>query len=135
MEGGAGGAGAGGGAGGAPAACGGSSGNSPNANFAYIRTLVADTCGGAGCHNEAPMQPQLVDDAALYTTLTTYRAQLCRNRVLVKPCAPEESAFYLVQRGECEDVAQMPFGCVDRCTPPDDIEAIRQWIANGAPEQ
>ena len=52
--------------------------------------------------------------------------------MLVKPCAPEESAFYVAQKGTCGDVPQMPFGCLpefDNCTPADKLEGIRQWIA------
>ena len=55
--------------------------------------------------------------------------------MLVKPCAPEESAFYLAQMGQCGDLAQMPFGCdpkYDNCTPAEKLEGLRQWIANGA---
>ena len=61
--------------------------------------------------------------------------------MLVKPCEPDESAFYRAQAGPCEGVggmalAQMPFGCMPEyanCTPADKLEGIRQWIANGAP--
>ena len=54
--------------------------------------------------------------------------------MLVRPGSPEESSFLLVQRGgACGALDQMPFGCVDTCTPPDYLEAVRQWIANGAP--
>jgi hypothetical protein len=59
----------------------------------------------------------------------------CGQRLLVKPCAPEESAFYLAQAGLCPDVPQMPFGCTpayDNCTPADKLEGVRQWILKGA---
>jgi hypothetical protein len=76
------------------------------------------------------------DDTALYTTLTTYKVTKCGGRVLVKPCAPEDSAFYRAQSDPtmCEMLPQMPFGCgAGNCTQPDDLEIVRQWIAAGAP--
>jgi hypothetical protein len=109
-----------------------SGGGSPYANFAAIRDIVTFKCGGAGCHS-GEREPRLVDEAKLYTTLTTYVAQRCGNRLLVKPGAPEESAFYLAQHALCgTNLPQMPLGCVDNCTPPDYLEGVRQWIANGA---
>jgi hypothetical protein len=76
------------------------------------------------------------DDATLYKTLTEYKVTKCSSRVLIKPCAPEESAFYRVQTdpATCDTVPQMPFGCGSgNCTDPGDLEDIRQWIAKGAP--
>ena len=90
-------------------------------------------CGGSGCHNEN-QAPKFFEDATLHTMLTTYTVAKCGGRVLVKPCKPEESALYLVQKGQCEGVEKMPKGCVDTCTVPDELEAVRQWIANGAPK-
>ena len=109
-----------------------SGGGSPYANFAAIRDIVTFKCGGAGCHS-GEREPRLVDEANFYSTLTTYVAQRCSNRLLVKPGAPEESAFYLAQKGLCgTNLPQMPLGCVDNCTPADYLEGVRQWIANGA---
>jgi hypothetical protein len=109
-----------------------SGGGSPYANFATIREIVLFKCGGAGCHS-GEREPRLVDEAKLYSTLTTYVAQRCGNRLLVKPGSPDESAFYLAQKGLCgTNLPQMPLGCVDNCTPPDYLEGVRQWIANGA---
>jgi len=109
-----------------------SGGGSPYANFAAIREIVTFKCGGAGCHT-GEREPRLVDEAKLYSTLTTYVSQRCGNRLLVKPGSPEESAFYLAQKGLCgTNLPQMPLGCVDSCTPSDYLEGVRQWIANGA---
>jgi hypothetical protein len=115
--------------------CGGASG-ADLANFGAVRDVVGFYCGGSGCHNDTT-QPTIVDDASLYTTLTTYKAQLCGGRVLVKPCEPEESAFYLAQKGDCAPALdRMPLGCsVDTCVPDNYLEGIRQWIADGAPEK
>jgi hypothetical protein len=82
------------------------------------------------------MEPRLVNDAQLYATLTSFVAKRCGNRTLVKPGSPEDSAFYLAQRGQCgTDLPLMPLGCVDNCTPPEYVEAVRQWISLGAPPQ
>jgi hypothetical protein len=110
-------------------------GTSPLANFASMRQLVATRCGGVGCHNDG-QQPGIVDDPTLYTTLTTFVSGICGDRVLVKPGAPMESTFYLIQADLCGNGApRMPINCVDAaCTQPDQLEGIRQWIANGAPQ-
>ena len=112
-----------------------SGGGSPYANFATVREIVLFKCGGAGCHS-GEREPRLVDEAKLYSTLTTYVSPRCSSRVLVKPGSPEESAFYLAQKGLCgTNLPQMPLGCIDNCTPSDYLEGVRQWIANGASQQ
>ena len=103
-----------------------------------MKTVVGFYCGGSGCHNNG-QTPDLFpsDDATLYNTLTTYKVAKCGGRVLVKPCAPEDSAFYRAQSDPttCEMLPQMPFGCGGgNCTQPDDLEIVRQWIAAGAPK-
>ena len=134
------------GTGGGPVTCntGGSTGStSVMANWALVREIVT-TCAGADCH--ADREPKIIgpagqlSDADLYAKLTTHVSAKCGNRVLVKPCAPEESAFFLVQRpeacGPANVAKQMPFGCGDgSCTSADYLEGVRQWIAKGAPRQ
>jgi hypothetical protein len=138
------GVGGGGGSGGSGlASCGGASGTSALATWANVRDVVDNTCFGSDCHVQGEREPILLgtnsvalSDMALYDKLTTYKTALCGQRVLVKPCAPDQSAFYLAQAGTCGDVPQMPFGCVpkyDNCTSADKLEGLRQWIANGAP--
>jgi hypothetical protein len=107
------------------------------ANFATVREIVSVTCGGTSCHQAGDTPPTLlVDDAKLYSTLTTFVSKKCGNRVLVNPGSPQDSAFYLAQAGLCgATLSRMPFGCVDRCTPADYLEGVRQWIANGATQQ
>jgi hypothetical protein len=109
-------------------------GSSTLANFASVTDVALTLCGGSDCHNPHDNAPTLLDASALYQTLMTFVAEKCGNRVLVKPGAPEDSAFYLAQAGRCGDeLPQMPKGCVDNCTPPDYLEGIWQWIENGAP--
>jgi len=126
--------------------CGGASGTSPLATWANVRDVVDNTCFGSDCHTQGDRKPTLLglnsvplSDADLYSTLTTYKTTECGQRQLVKPCAPDESAFVIAQAGtNCGGgVPQMPFGCspaYDNCTPADKLEGIRQWIANGAPK-
>jgi len=130
--------------------CAGSSGTSTLATWANVRDVVDNTCAGADCHETR--EPLMIgsgaplSDTALYTKLTTYVAPMCGGRMLVKPCAPEDSALYRAQHAttRCEGIAgglgtplpYMPFGCdpmYGNCTPEDKLEGIRQWIANGAP--
>jgi len=129
------------GSGGATAS-GGASGTTGLATWANLRDVVDNTCFGSDCHVQGDRQPYLLalsaaplSDADLYAKLTTYKAAMCGNRVLVKPGAPDDSAFYLAQAGKCDGLPQMPFGCVpayDNCTPMDKLEGIRAWIAAGA---
>jgi hypothetical protein len=136
-------------AGSGPVSCGGSGGTSELATWENLREVVNGSnpyrqtgCFGSDCQTQGDREPYLValggtamSDSDLYAKLTTYKTTTCGGRVLVKPCSPDESAFYLAQAGRCEDLAQMPFGCLpenDNCTPADMLEGIRQWIANGA---
>lgn len=106
------------------------------ANFATVHDIVFTLCGGSACHQAGDTPPTLLDDAKLYSTLMTFVSGKCGNRVLVKPGAPQDSAFYLAQAGQCGDAMdRMPLGCVDQCTPPDYLEGVRQWIQNGAPQK
>src|SRR4051812_35421654 len=131
--------GAGGGAAGSascnPAATGGSSGS---ATWSDVKTVVGFYCGGSDCHNSGRTPNLFPDtDTTLYTTLTTYKVAKCGGRVLVKPCAPDDSAFYRAQSDPttCEMLPQMPFGCgAGSCVQPDDLAMVRQWIAAGAPK-
>jgi len=136
--------GSGGGSGTGMISCGGSSGASTLATWANVKDVVNNTCFGSDCHTTGDREPILLaleskplTDDQLYSKLTTYKTVKCGQRALVKPCAPEESSFYLAQAGTCGiDLPQMPFGCLpqyDNCTAADKLEGIRQWIANGAP--
>jgi hypothetical protein len=141
-----GGAGSSGGGGTGMVACGGSSGTSTLATWANVKDVVNNTCFGADCHVQGEQAPTLLglnaaplSDTALYSALTTFTSTMCGQRLLVKPCAPDESAFYLAQAGMCgAALPYMPFGCSPaymNCTPDDKLEGIREWIANGAPSQ
>jgi len=119
------------------------------ATWANVQDVVVNGCHGSDCHVQGEREPIMLgvnavalSDTALYQKLTTFRTDgLCSNRVLVKPCAPEESAFYLAQAGMCNSsdggmLPYMPYGCspiYDNCTPADKLEGIRQWILKGAP--
>jgi hypothetical protein len=136
-----------------PINCGGAAGTSALANWAAVRSIVDGTtggqvsCQGADCHTTGDRQPYMIgltgplSDDDLYTTLTTFVAPRCGNRVMVKPCDPDGSAFWRAQAGMCEGLPpmvplpRMPFGCrpeYDQCTSPDQLDGIRQWIATGA---
>jgi len=139
--------GTGGGGGSGMVACTGTPATSALATWANVRDVVDNTCHGSDCHTTGERQPYMLatgsaplSDMDLYNKLTTFVADLCGNRMLVKPCAPDESAFYLVQTSPStcgSDFPYMPFGCnpaYDNCTPMDKFEGIRQWIAAGAPK-
>ncbi len=114
-----------------------SGGASALANFATVVQIVQVQCGGSGCHSSGQAPNLLgVDNATLYSTLKSYVVAGCNNYPLISPGAPDQSAFYLVQKGQCSaTVPQMPLGCVDNCTPQTYLDGVREWIANGAPQQ
>jgi hypothetical protein len=117
-------------------------GASPYANFSTVQQIVQIKCGGASCHNSV-QNPMFASAPDLYTALTTDKAPDCMNYTLVKAGDPSQSAMYLAVAGACPCVPQMPDGCTGgdpnapeySCLPPDYIEGLRQWIANGAPKQ
>jgi hypothetical protein len=117
-------------------------GASPYANFSTVEQIVQIKCGGASCHNSV-QNPMFASAPDLYTALTTDQAPDCKNYTLVKAGDPTQSAMYLAISGACPCVPQMPDGCTGgdpngpdySCLPPDYIEGVRQWIANGAPQQ
>ncbi|HEY6475791.1 MAG TPA: hypothetical protein VI456_04365, partial [Polyangia bacterium] len=132
-----------GGLGGSGNAATGGAGASPYANFATIQQIVQLRCGGSSCHNSGLQNPMFQDDSNLYSALTTDKAPDCMNYLLVKAGDPTQSAMYLAISGACPCVPQMPDGCTGgdpngptySCLPPDYIEGVRQWIANGASQQ
>src|SRR3954471_15308515 len=86
--------GAGGGSG--MASCGGASGTSALATWANVRDVVDNTCFGSDCHVKGEREPFMLgvnsvplSDAALYAKLTSFKADLCGNKLVVKPCAPD----------------------------------------------
>ena len=100
------------------------------------------TCASAECHEaggNAPPAPEmpldLTVDSDLYSRITTYVAKDCDNDLFIDPGHPESSAVIKVLSGPCGSVPQMPNGCKgDSCIPQDYIDALSDWIANGAPQ-
>jgi hypothetical protein len=136
---------------GAPAA--GSSGTAGNAStlaptFATVKLVFGGggsimTCAAAPCHGvngmappSKPLELPTNDDQKLYTNLTTYVSKACNDTTLVTPGKPEQSALLTILKGPCGMTPRMPYGCTTEagdCIPDDYIEAVKQWIANGAP--
>jgi hypothetical protein len=103
------------------------------------------TCSAAPCHGVGgvvpPGRPLALpsnDDALLYTNLTSYVSTACGNLKLVTPGSPAESALPKILSGPCGMTPRMPYMCSDQngnCIPREYIDAITQWIANGAARQ
>jgi hypothetical protein len=99
------------------------------------------TCVAAPCHatggNAPPGNPlTLTIDSNLYTNLTTHISQACGNIPVVNPGKPDMSALPMVLTTGCGSVPRMPYQCSgDACIPDAYVAAIKQWIANGAPQQ
>ncbi|WP_437324758.1 hypothetical protein [Sorangium sp. So ce381] len=118
----------------------GGGGSAVDPTFETVREVVAQAgCSTASCHN-GEAKPTLVDDNTLYTTLTTHISEACGDIPLVTPGEPEQSALVKILKGPCGDIARMPNGCVGvpgpeyTCLLQEYIDAIEQWVANGAPQ-
>jgi hypothetical protein len=116
------------------------------ATFDTVKLVLAGggaimPCAAAPCHAVGGMAPPgnpltLQDNAQLYTNLTTHVSAACGNLKVVNPGNPDQSAILKILSGPCGMTPRMPYQCTDdACIPADYIAAIRQWIANGAPQQ
>jgi hypothetical protein len=101
------------------------------------------TCAAAPCHGlngmappGKPLELPTNDDQKLYTNLTTYVSKACNDTKLVTPGKPDQSALLTILKGPCGMTPRMPYGCTTEagdCIPDEYIEAVKQWIASGAP--
>jgi hypothetical protein len=121
----------------------GSGGSAGKATFSAVRSLMKTTCAVGGCH-DGGFPPVLLDDNNLYATLTSYESGGCESNKLVKPGSPDESAMAILVKGECGRISRMPYNCdlckandssCSQCLSNDVTDGIRQWIADGAPQQ
>lgn len=128
-------------------------GGGPPPTFETVKVVLTQNvtnCSGSDCHGGVEYRVDFRDDPmiaeSLYQRLTTWYSDLCGMNV-VTPGQPENSALLKVLTEGCgtvydmceigtECIPRMPLNCEDGydCIPPDYVEAVRQWIANGAPE-
>lgn len=106
------------------------------------------SCASSDCHSgghdHSAVPLRLVEDADLYTEITTHVSVKCGNLKVVEPGDPANSALIKVLREGCDDVPaatipRMPYDCVENefentCVAEEHIVTIEQWIAAGAPE-
>lgn len=100
-------------------------------------------CSAAPCHGvngvappDRPLELPPMNDAQLYTNLTTYMSRACGEIKLVTPGNADQSALVRILQGPCGKTPRMPYGCsaeAGDCIPDEYIAAVAQWIANGAP--
>jgi hypothetical protein len=103
--------------------------------FASVASIMRENCGPLACHGGGPDGQDLifVNLDTLYTTLTTKVVKECFNNVLVVPGDVANSALPKLPTWQCTDFV-MPQGCIDDpCIAPAELDAIRGWIAAGAP--
>lgn len=103
------------------------------------------TCAAAPCHGingaappDDPLELPTNDDDLLYKNLTSYTSKTCGNIKLVDPGNPTQSALIKILKGPCGTTPRMPYGCSEEtgdCIPNEYIEALTQWITNGAPRE
>jgi hypothetical protein len=103
-----------------------------------LQPILVASCLGAPCHDAA--QPaaglSLTDGPTSYGEMVDVASQQCGTIKLVDPGSPSNS--YLIHKlvgsnpGGCFTGTKMPK--VDQSLPTDEIQAFRDWIANGAPD-
>lgn len=130
------------------AGMGGTGGNIP-ATFDTLKVILTENtvnCSSSDCHGGFEGRPDFRDTPGLYERVTTWYSDICEMNV-VTPGNPDQSAILKVLTTGCGDVydrcligteciPRMPLNCEDGfdCIPPAYIEALRRWIAEGAPE-
>lgn len=109
------------------------------------------SCASSDCHSgghdHSAVPLRLVEDADLYTEITTHVSVKCGNLKVVEPGDPANSALLKVLKEGCDDnltppetpIPRMPYDCVENefentCVADEHIVTIEQWIAEGAPQ-
>jgi hypothetical protein len=138
-----------GGSGGAPIAGASGGGSAIAPSFETVKLVLGGggpimPCSAAPCHGVGgaapPAKPLALppnNDEQLYANLTSYVSAACGNTKLVTPGNPAQSALVTILTGPCGMTPRMPYGCsadAGDCIPDEYIAAVRQWIANGAPQ-
>ncbi|CAN97086.1 MULTISPECIES: hypothetical protein [Sorangium] len=112
------------------------SGSGQAPTFETLQYVVQNACWGAGCHNDEMNPLDLMIDGELHTRVSSHVTKNCGN--LIDTGNPEESGLIRILKGPCGGTPRMPLECVSdgdaACIPPDYIEALTQWIADGAQE-
>ncbi len=123
----------GGGSGGASAGSGGSGGSTIPGSFETMKLIITSLC--QGCHG-SDMSLNLNTDPALYMRLTTGMTRTCGP--LITKGDPSKSAMFKMLEGTCPPpFTIMPDGCKPaegNCLGADYQDAVKRWIAAGAPE-
>ena len=109
-----------------------------------ILTQNVTTCVGSDCHGGHQGRVDLRVDDGLLARLTSSTSELC-GMPIVDPGNPNNSALVKVLTEGCGDISpecligtecipRMPLDCQDGfdCIPADYIDALRQWIMDGA---
>ncbi|MEI9953609.1 MAG: hypothetical protein WDO74_32660 [Pseudomonadota bacterium] len=110
----------------------------PGPNFETVRLMFkAAQCSGSSCHYGGRNHFQMGKPAdELYKYMLNFKTLECGK--LIDTTKPSESAIVKYLRGPCGPIERMPSNkCFDDtdelCVPEYYIQAIEQWIANGAP--
>ncbi|WP_437324763.1 hypothetical protein [Sorangium sp. So ce381] len=112
------------------------SGSEIEPTFETLQFVIQNACFGAGCHNDDMNPLNLMIDGELHARVSSHTTKNCGD--LIDPGNPEESGLIKILKGPCGATPRMPLECVNegdsKCIPPDYIEALTQWIADGAQE-
>ena len=110
----------------------------PGPNFETVRLMFeAAQCSGSNCHYGGKNHFQMGKSAdQLYTYMMSFKTLQCGK--LIDTANPAQSALVRYLRGPCGEIERMPsYKCFDdgdeQCVPEYYIQAIEQWIADGAP--
>jgi len=121
----------------------------PGPNFETMVVVATQNplnCSSSDCHGGFEGRLDL-REATLYESVTSWSSEVC-GKPVISPGDPDGSALIQVLTTGCgnvtpdcmigtECIPRMPLECVDGvdCIPPEYIDALRQWITNGAPRE
>ena len=105
----------------------------PGGYSATVRPVLNATCAAAGCHGgSTPQQGLILSSRNSYASIVGRPSTEEVHLLLVEPGDPTNSYLLLKVQGASSIVgARMPLG--GHPLSPDQISAIRDWIAAGAP--
>jgi hypothetical protein len=111
------------------------------ASFETLKEVIRGLgCFGSDCHGGNEFNPlDLQIDEELYMRLIEGTSMECDGLPYIDPGNPDGSALIRLINGPCGMTGQMPAGCTPGegggCVPDAYIEALEQWVANGAQEE
>lgn len=107
-------------------------GGGPEPTLSAIQDeIFTPKCATAGCHNAADQGGLMLTEGSAHAELVGVESEGAPGEQRVAPGNPDASVLMKVLQGPYELIPRMPSGMPK--LPQGEIDAIREWIASGAP--